>query len=138
MSFYGNQYLELQKFFYRFLLSKSSASIEPNSNYGTLEIDSDNWIKVEAESDHDKIIFSHENANLTGDNLNIDSVKFIAQNEITDEVTQLEHEDYLQVNQFQFDEKGHIQGVKNIYYQMPEKLYWKNLSELPAATTAEG
>lgn len=128
MSFYGNQYLEFQKFFYELLLRKNGvteAVIKPEGVFDKLTIEpTDSWIKIEALGDTAGFGFAHAtNANeINSENGTHDSHEH-------ENVEKITHEQCLQINDLKFDKAGHIVEVIPKYYEMPNVLRWQNLSE---------
>ena len=141
MSFYGNQYLEFQKFFYR-LLCKSSGvkdttfpkkgeyltstleqSIEPQSTHDKFILDTANrWIRMvphKAEDGSvDGIQFFHaEAAGADGKSISLDT--FTLNEKSSDDETQLEFGDGVIAHTLEFDEAGHINKTASHNYKMP-------------------
>ena len=137
MSFYGNQYLEFQKFFYR-LLCKSSGvkdttfpkkgeyltstleqSIEPQSTHDKFILDTANrWIRMvphKAEDGSvDGIQFFHAEAEgANGKSISLDTFKS------SDDKTQLKFGDSVIAHTLEFDEAGHISKTASHNYKMP-------------------
>ena len=105
MSFYGNQYLELKNFFYRFLLKKNGKSITPDCDYDTLTIDSDGWIDIKDNSNKKEIKFEHKNSGLGVIQLStFEPCNDTAKKDTAD----LIHEGCVSSYALEFDEKGHI------------------------------
>ena len=141
MSFYGNQYLEFQKFFYR-LLCKSSGvedttfpkkgeyltstleqSIEPQSTHDKFILDTANrWIRMVPHKAEDGSVngiqfFHAEAAGADGKNISLDT--FTLNEKSSNDETQLEFGDSVIAHTLEFDEAGHINKTASHNYKMP-------------------
>lgn len=138
MSFYGNQYLEFQKFFYNFLLKKQNVDIGgiiPENTHDKFIINtSDNWIQIAPYAGEPGVDFAHslsDSGSLISDN----GVHKADRHEHDSE--KITHEDCLLINNLEFDEAGHIKAITPKYYTMPSRLYWKVLDETSATAIEE-
>lgn len=141
MSFYGNQYLEFQKFFYKFLLKKQGVSVEngeitPANTHDQFVINAGNdWVVIEpyAESD-DGITFTHKLSE-SNEKQSINEVHEASSHEHDSQ--SITHEDCLLINDLEFDDAGHLKAIIPKYFTMPSRLYWGVLDETSAAATEE-
>lgn len=140
MSFYGNQYLEFQKFFYKFLLKKQGVDVKngnivPANTHDQFVINTgNNWVKIEPYDGELGITFTHKLSE-SDKTKSVNDVHKAEKHE--HESTSITHEDCLLINDLEFDDAGHLKAIVPKYFTMPSRLYWGVLDETSAAATEE-
>lgn len=148
MSFYGNMYLEFQKFFYRLLcqgkgfnVSKFTnelmdqnkyitdtniLSIEPQSTHDEFVLDTANrWIRIIPHTSNDGNVdgvslFHAEAKDSDGKSILLDTIKL--NEEKTGDETQLKFGDSIAAHTLKFDEAGHISQAILQNYMLPNMM----------------